>query len=233
MFDAANTAVTRVNLFAFVHKGLRAWMGHVLALAGCIDGDDEDDTARAIAEVHNLLAACREHQSLEEDFIHAAMQARDPGSAATSAAEHEHHSACLTTLEANAHAVLAARGQKRLAAARGLYRRLALFMADQLAHMDAEETHDNAVLWAHYDDAELLEIQGRLVASIAPETLAAFLRWMVPAATPAERAALLGSIQRNAARQTFERALALIRPYLSARDWFKVTRALTRVPLAA
>ena len=57
-----------------------------------------------------------------------------------------------------------------------LYRQLTLFMAHNFEHMNEEETAHNAVLWAHYTDAELVGIHDALVASIPPHEMLQFAR---------------------------------------------------------
>ena len=114
-----------------------------------------------------------------------------------------------------------------------LYRRLGVFVAENLEHMHVEETANNAVLWATHTDEELVEIQHAIVASVSPAMMAAFLRWAVPAMTPVERAGLFTGMQAGAPRAVFERMLATARPHLSERDWTKLTAALGPVPVFA
>jgi hypothetical protein len=89
------------------------------------------------------------------------------------------------------------------------------------------------VLWATHTDEEIGEIQQALVASLRPEKMALFIRWMVPAMSPAERAGLLGGIQLGAPREVFERVLATARPHLAGRDWAKLMAALAPLPVGA
>ena len=57
------------------------------------------------------------------------------------------------------------------------------------------------------------------------------MRWMLPAASAPERAALLGGLRQHAPRPAFEATLAAVRPHLSARDWAKLEAALDRLPV--
>ena len=86
-------------------------------------------------------------------------------------------------------------------AALRLYRHLALFVAENFQHMHIEETVNNAALWACYSDAELLEIHGRLLASMPPQEHLLVARWMVPALSPVERAGMLNGGRPDAARK--------------------------------
>src|SRR5215470_9585026 len=100
-----DNASTRLNLYAGVHKGLRACMAHVLVETGRMDTTDNEDTVRALAAVRHLLVLCRSHLEHEDTFVHAAMQARRPGSAATTLGDHEEHKRAIAEIENAAAAV--------------------------------------------------------------------------------------------------------------------------------
>jgi hypothetical protein len=219
-------AASRVDMYTGIHKGLRAFMGEVLATVGRMDAHDPDEVAAIAAEVRVLLEALRRHLHHEDQFKHPAMEARRPGSACGTAGDHVHHVAAIERLEADLLAVERSADAARPAAALGLYRRLALFVAENCEHMQVEETENNAVLWAAYTDEELLEIEHALVASIPPRWLALYLRWMVPAMAPAERAAFLTGIHLGAPADVFEQVLATVKPHLGERDWAKLMAAL-------
>lgn len=216
----------RVDIYVGVHKGLRAFMSDVLTTAGRMDAHDPAEVAAAMAQVRGLLDACRLHLHKENQFLHPAMEARRPGSACPTADDHVHHEEAIEKLAADVLAVERSAGEARAAAALRLYHRLALFVAENYQHMRIEETENNAVLWAAYTNEELAEIQHALVASIPPQWLAIFLRWMVPAMAPAERAALLTGIHQGAPAEIFEKILATVKPHLGERDWAKLMAAL-------
>lgn len=221
----------RHDIYAFIHKGLRAALGETLAAAGRLDVGDAEDVAQATAQVRALLDLCEHHLENEERELHPALERRRPGSAARTAGDHVHHVAAIAQLRGLADALDAGAGAARAQAAAALYRALALFVADNLEHMNVEETQNNAVLWAEYTDEEIRAIEQRIVASHTPDELAAALRWMVPSMAPVERANLLGGIARSAPREAFEGLLASLKRHLSARDWFKLTAALAPMPV--
>jgi hypothetical protein len=223
----------RFDIYRLAHKGLRACLAHALAATGRLDTLDAEDTAAALAHVRTLVTLCRVHLEHEETYLHAAMQARRPGSAAETARDHAHHRKDFVLLQRAALDVEAALGAQRAAAAHRLYRLLAQFVADNLAHMEVEESHNNTVLWAEYSDAELLELQQRLAASIAPDLKIEFMRWMIPAMAPAERAELLAGMRAGMSADGFDALLVSIKPHLTARDWFKLQLALGSMARAA
>jgi hypothetical protein len=211
----------RHDIYAFIHKGLRAFMAHTLVRVGRLDAQDATEVAEVGDEVRALLAICRGHVAHENDVIHAAMQARAPGSSDAIADEHVHHLASIDALEA-----LLAEVPGRPEAARRLYQALGRFVAENFEHMQAEETEHNAVLWATHDDEEIRALEQRIVGSLSPEEAQLSMRWMLPHLTPAERAAMLGGMRAHAPAAAFEGLLSQIRPLLGGRDWRKLTLAL-------
>jgi len=224
---------TRFDLYALIHKALRAMMADALTALGRADVNDAEEFARALSQVRALLAACASHVEHEDDFVHPALEARRPGAAAATAHDHLHHRAQIDALAAAVAAVEATPSAERGAGAHALYLQLADFIADNLRHMAAEERDNNAALQAAYSDAELIAIHDRLVGSIPPQQMAATLRWMLPNITAAERAAMLGGMALAVPRDAFNGVLVLARQNLNARDWFKLMMALGPMPVAA
>lgn len=216
----------RVDLYGSIHKALRACMNDTLGLIGRMDPQDDTDRKQALAQLRELLVAFGGHLHHENDFVHPAMEARRPGSAAAIAADHVEHEEALALLAELGDALERAGAADREAAAAALYRRLALFVADNLQHMHIEETEHNALLWAHYSDAELEEIHQRLVAAVPPEKMRIYLRWMLPALSHAERVAMLAGMRQGAPREVFDGVLSLTRAHLRGRDWSKLSEAL-------
>jgi len=223
----------RFDIYAGVHKGLRRFMSDTLIAVGRMDVHDADELAATLAQARGLLEFCLEHLHAESQFLHPAMEARRPGAAGTTAREHDEHLRAIERLEFDVRGVERAPPDARAGAALRLYRRLAVFVAENLEHMSVEETLNNAVLWATHTDEELVEIQQAIIASVSPAMMAAFLRWAVPAMTPAERAGLFTGMQSGAPRAVFERMLATAKPHLSERDWTKLAAALGPVPVFA
>jgi hemerythrin-like domain-containing protein len=215
------TTPARFDLYAYIHKGLRAFMAHTLVRVGRLDPHDPAELTEVAEELQALLEVCRRHLDHENQFVHAAMQARAPGSATQTAVEHEGHLVAIDQLEQMLEQV-----PGDAVAAQALYRTLSHFVAENFEHMQREETEHNTVLWAHYSDEELQAIEGRIVASLAPEEAQITMRWMLPHLSPAERAQMLGGMRQAAPAEVFEQVLSLVRPLLGGRDWRKLSVAL-------
>lgn len=218
----SNNPNGRFDGYVDIHKALRAFMGDTLAKVGSLDPEDPAETAAVTGQVGDLLRLCRTHLEHENDFIHTAMEARAPGSTRSFAEDHEGHEQAIANLWLDLDAV-ATGGEQAVAR---LYRGLAVFVAENLEHMDREERENNAVLWANYTDAELIGIERALVASLKPEELSMALAWMIPALNPRQRAAKLAGIRAGAPEPMFRKVLDLVRPGLQGTGWEKLKRDL-------
>ena len=222
----ATTAAARVDLYAPIHKALRHFMTDTLHRVGRVDVADADDMARTLGQLDALLEQCLQHIHHENEFMHTAMEARQPRGSTRTADDHLEHHESIDALRADANALRAAPQAERSGIALRLYRHLALFVAENFQHMHFEETHNNGVMWAHYSDAEIIDLHHRLVASIPPAENLQIARWMVPALSPAERAMVLGDMKAGAPQPAFQAALEVIRPHLDDTAWSKLARAI-------
>jgi hypothetical protein len=219
-------AAPRVDLYAPIHKALRHFMTDTLHRIGRLDVCDAGDMARTLGQLDTLLDLCTSHVHHENDFMHPAIEARQPRGASRTADDHIDHLESMAALRGEVLALQRAAGSRRPVLALGLYRHLALFVAENFQHMHFEETHNNAALWAHYTDAELLDLHDRLLASIPPAENMQIGRWMVPALSPVERALIVGSMKSTAPAPAFDAMLDVIRPHLDNAAWKKLARAI-------
>ena len=225
MINSTNRPM-RFDIYRNIHKALRACMCDTLTRVGRLDGGDAQEMREVLAQVRAMATFCAGHLEHENKFVHTAMEARLPGSSELTAADHGHHVVACEKLHAFADAAELAGGAARASAILHLYRYLALFVGENLTHMDIEETENNATLWSTYADTELIEIEHAIVASLSPEKKMASTRWMIPAVNPEERAELVKGMMHAAPKQVFDRMLAQIEPHLSHTDWDKLMLAL-------
>lgn len=216
----------RMDLYAGIHKALRALMVDTLHALGRVDTQDDLEVAQASERAVELLAVCAGHLQHENDFIHVALEERAPGSSSRIGHEHGEHEHHIAQLSALATSLMSCPRAARAGVAHDLYHRLSLFVAHNFEHMYFEETAHNAVLWACYSDEELAALEGRLVASLPPEEMLLIMRWMVPALSHGERVGLLSSMRANAPAPVFGMVLGAVQPHLNQRDWGKLSHAL-------
>jgi hypothetical protein len=219
--------MSRYDIYRRVHKAVRACLFDATLALGRADPHDDCELRAALASLEELLAFCETHLEHENAFIHRAMEARRPGSARHFVEDHVHHEASIESLRAMARAAAAAQGEARDAALHRLYRALAVFVADNLEHMEREEAENNAVLQSAYTDVEIAGIERELVASLAPGAMMQALRWFFPAMSHAERVGMLaGMAQAPAAAR--EGALGVARARLAPGEFAKLAAALAQ-----
>lgn len=225
---ARTEALTRHDIYRWIHKALRARMCRVLLVAGQLDVGDSDSLRNALDEVDSLLAQCRAHLQHENDFVHAAMEAVQPGSSVPAADDHADHEAHIGTLCA---ASAALRREPTADGALRLYHALALFVSENLAHMHMEETEHNAVLWRHCTDAQIQAIEQRIHASLPPAEMMDTLPWLSTGLNASERAQLMQGLQQAMPAPVFEAALAKAMAPLLEPQRARLCRALGRAPI--
>lgn len=214
---------SRYDIYRNIHMALRAFMAETLLAVGRMDPEEASERTAVLAQVRELLGFCRMHLGKEDKFVHAAMEARAPGSYKATDDDHAHHMQDFDRLEAAVAAVESAVPGARQVPAFALYRRLALFVGDNFVHMDMEETANNEVLWRTHTDAEIIAIEQAIVASLTDEQKPRSLRWMLPALPPALRQEMLTALRHSLPPPATESILALIRPHLSEAHWRKLT----------
>lgn len=224
----------RLDVYGAIHKALRAFMCDTLVRLGAADIDDADERAHVLDAVDALLAQMRSHLQHENDFLHTAIEARRPGGARHTADDHLGHVEAIANLEDEVRALRDlgdGRADQRALQAARLYRHLAEFVAENLVHMQVEETDNNAALWALYTDAELTAIHDRLLASVAPAEMARVVRWMAVSLSVAVLAGLFAEMRAKAPAPAFEALLDIARSQLDERRWARLAHALGRPPV--
>jgi hemerythrin-like domain-containing protein len=212
-------AASRLDLYRPIHQALRAAMAQSLLALGALDPEDAAERSQVFGRLALVLTILESHLRHEEEFLHPVLLAAGRGLVASIEMEHNEHRADIAALRTELAALEAEPSDARMAA---LYRHMALFVAENHAHMHTEETRFNALLWARHSDDELLAIQERLIASIPGEELMATLEFMLPALNPAQRAGLLLDMRAKAPAPAFAGVLALAERVLVPRAWARL-----------
>jgi hypothetical protein len=218
----------RYDIYVNIHKGLRVFMSETLTRIGRLDVDNDRELSDGLHELNGLLDFCEAHIAHENTHIHPALEAARAGASDEADDDHVAHGEGIVTLRRMVEALMLLQGQARRQAVLRLYRQLAVFVGENLLHMHHEETEHNAVLWAAYSDAELLAIEGRIVASLSPEAAMTSMRWMVPAMSPADRLVLLGPLADMMPPPQFEALMACVRPHLPVHELARLEAGLRR-----
>ncbi|MEO6033590.1 MAG: hypothetical protein ABIP61_17155 [Burkholderiaceae bacterium] len=220
----------RFDMYAPIHKALRNCMSDTLRRVGRLDVSDAPDMAASLGQMHELLDLCLGHLQHENGFVHTAIEARRPGGAARTCADHVEHVESIEALRAEALALPTAAEPLRPGLALRLYQHLALFIAENYQHMHIEETANNTALWSLYSDVELLAIHARLMASIDPQEQLQVARWLIPAVTPLEAAEILNGARSQMPPEVFEVVLDTVRPHVDVNTWSQLCDTLGAAP---
>ena len=220
------SAAPRPDLYAAVHKGLRAALADALVTMGATDPGDDASWSRAAAKLETTLGMCEKHLHHENVFIETAIAARVARTAPSTGDEHPHHVEHIDALRALSTTISRTHAARRAPLVARLYGELSDFVAENLVHMRREETENNAALWAAYSDDELRAIEHALVSDIPPASMAVFLSWMIPALHHGERVGMLGGMKAGAPPEAFAGVLAIAEDHLDAESFNALRAAL-------
>ncbi|MDN3575303.1 hypothetical protein QWZ03_00770 [Chitinimonas viridis] len=218
----------RYDIYALMHKGLRAYLSHVLLEVGRTDWRDIANRSASLMAVRELLGVCSAHLEQENALIHTAMESRQPGSTRQAQVNFAAHMHAIEQLYDVATTVESANNYNLESAGEWLYRELAMFVADNFEHMAIEESVNNRVLWETHSDAEIVALEREVMAAVPADRMLPLLRWTVPNLAPDERALMLGEMLRHGApAEVFDGVLAMLRALLPPKDWGRLTVALS------
>jgi hypothetical protein len=166
-----------------------------LVAIGAADASDKAETLRLIARIEDHLTMCNAHLHDENSVLHVALDARRPGASAHAAEDHDDHLHSFAEMRSLLERIAVAADDERAVLLTGLYRRFALFVAHDLEHMDHEERVLLPDLQDAFSDAELQELEGRIVAQIAHSHMVLFLDAMLDGLPKAESAGMLAGMK--------------------------------------
>ena len=220
--------VARINIYAVIHKALRAYMSDTMLRFARMDVGDDCERGGAIEQLRGLLDLCTKHLHHENDYVHPALERVRPHASAATADDHRHHEASIAALQSEANVLENAPATQRSMLAHKLYLHISHFVAENFTHMVVEEVDNNAVLHDAYNDEEILAIEHAIVASQKPADAFMTMGWMIPNINAAERAMLLGGIRQSAPPQVFQGVMQLACERLAQRDFYRLESALAK-----
>ncbi|MBS0359758.1 MAG: hemerythrin domain-containing protein [Proteobacteria bacterium] len=213
----------RWDIYGPIHKGLRLAHGRLMTRLGA--ADYARDRAAVTAELAEHLRLCAKHLKHEDIHFHPAIEARAPGGTAALEAAHDEHHERMEALERAMEALKIASIEDAPVLGRALYLQFSHFVAADFEHMAFEESEIWPQLCAFYSDEELAGFEMAIIEALPPEDTVAYLRLMIPAMNPAERAGFLGGMKLSAPPEAFAAVIEqAARPTLSAEDFAELDR---------
>lgn len=227
---ATACATPRYMPYRFIHKGLRVLMTTTLCQAGALDAAIAADRSALVDAVERLLATCADHLAHENQFFHEALRRHAPRAVLPFHDDHQEHVAAIESLSLLLQRVRdAAEAPQAQALAYELYLRLSVFIGENLAHMAEEESTLTTALWAHFSDTQLAEIEAALHATLAPEEMAFYTRWIAQGLNAGELIQMLSGVRASAPAPVFDDVAALVRSQVNDARWAPVAHALSLV----
>lgn len=195
--------IDREDVFTPIHKGLRSLLYHV---SGRLQTNDFADAAATRTLLNELEREFQVAQSTACAFCimstHAGHEDRlvfpDAASVANDLVARlilDHHELTrreVAIAEAGRHLLTLGTPGERIAAGVRLNQSVNELLTAYLDHMNREETELEPLMQAHFTDAQLAALRGKVIASLPPDQLFAFLSWILPALNASELAKLLG-----------------------------------------
>ena len=217
---------TRFYLYGPVHKGLRALMADTLLRFGSLDVEDPAQFREACDQALGMLELLRSHVDHEDEHIHPLLERCRAGAAGQAGREHVEHRRVLAELAEKVRGLLAAPSYP---AADALYQGFAKLMAENLEHMRLEDIDYQNLLWEHCTDAELMELDARVVASIPPKEMMLYLCWMLPAMSPPQRLRLMLGLRAQAPSTVQVAVSRLAQQHLPETAWHRLVEDVEKV----
>lgn len=209
----------RFDLYSGIHKGIRRTLFETTAAVAAADLEDPRECARACRAVRCMLDYLEEHAEHEDEVILPVLAALAPELFVDLRADHARIDGLQRELEALVARLEGASACERVSLGRRLEDRIGKLVAAHLTHLAREEGEANRILWAHRDDDQLLELQRRIMARIAPERLGEWFALALPAMNARERRALLAGLRAALPASLFELVTAGARAELGEPGW--------------
>lgn len=191
----------RMSLYREIHKGIRLMALDLVVGAGRTDFEDAAQVEALRASVRSVFALLSGHAETETRFMDPLYETHVPALGEELGADHARQEEQLDALLLMLDSAPAQAGPE--GAGQAFVVALSRFVGEMLVHMADEEEKGMRLLWESATDAEILETHRAIIASIPPEKMAAYARFMFPAMNLPERVAMLIGVRMTAPPQVY------------------------------
>jgi hypothetical protein len=168
----------RFDTLTPIHKALRALVYEVGGDLQTTDFADELEAAGAAADLELALHLMRDHHTTEEVYFYPKLQPLEERLVAAMLEQHGSVEHLLDVADAAREGVRAPDAEARVTAGADLNCRFNELVAFYFEHLAQEEAKVLPATWRHFDDAQLMAIQGTIIAEMDPDELFQWLGWM-------------------------------------------------------
>jgi hypothetical protein len=183
----------RFDLFTSIHKALRAMIYDTGSALQTADFADEAGARRAFEAVQPALGQMQHHHDLEEVHVFPMVRPFEAEMIDDLQAQHDQVERLLGVAADAAEETDSTDAAARVGAGVDLNRRYNELTALFLEHLAHEEATLLPATWRHFDDAQLVAVQGAIMGAQRPEDLMQTLRWMFKGLNRPELVEILGA----------------------------------------
>jgi hemerythrin-like domain-containing protein len=208
--NAKTNCFMRFNPFNIIHKALRALMYDTDLTLQQTYFADVEEAETALAKVNAVVEQFERHAYHEDNFVLPAIQSFAPQMVEAFEHEHVEDNAIGECLKHLINVFEATKNdEERLYAGSAITKTFREFMVFNLNHMAKEELEITHVLWQHYTDQQLIEMNAKLSASIPAEEKAFTSKWMMRAINRVDAIGWLNGVKHSAPKHVFQSLVAL------------------------
>ena len=222
----------RVNIFNQIHKGLRAALYDTALSLQQADFTSAAEAAEVLSKIKEAVMLFDEHAHKEDAYILPAILQFEPS--VVDCFEQEH----VTDLALSRRLSLAVnqleslqKPEDRAEAGKKINIDFVSFLIFNLQHMAKEEDILNRLLWRYYSDAEILQMQQRIVQNTQPWHQDFYSKWMLRGINPVEAALWLRSVQSSAPQVVYQTLFTKAEQELPQSRFKKLVETLTQTAL--
>ena len=224
----------RFNIFNQVHKALRAMLYDTAIAIQRTDFSREEQARKVFKKIETVLWLFDGHAETEDTMIFPLLKAIAPDVVDDFEQQHDADHA----LSHDLYNIIAAYNFARtetdmLHAGIKLLQAFNEFTAFNLQHMNKEETIINSLLWQHFTDIQLLELQKEIVSKVPPDKNEIVGRWMIKGISDMEMIVWLSKLKQTIPAAAFNCLYSFAAQELPEERWAHISRCLEERTTAA
>ncbi len=230
-------ATNRVEVYTYIHKGLRNQLFQLAFQAGATDWNDTAAVEQLMVSWRNIRFMLKLHHEQEEEYFHPLLARGVPGGDKPFKADHVAQQIFLDDLQLHVQRLVDGQipVEMRSAIGQSFYRSWNVFYSQYLAHLQREETEAQSILDTTCLPQEVATAVQTLMSHLPPEEMNLVLNNMFPALQAPEAAGLIATFGSLVPPDVFNGMTARIHQAVGDAKWAKIQAMLdtqTGTPMA-
>ena len=209
----------RFDTLTSIHKAIRAMVYEAGGALQTADFASQQEAARVAADLEAVLFLLHDHHATEEKYVFPKLRPFEERLVDAMLDQHREVVRLLDIAEEARALVTAVDAADRVAAGADLNRRFNELIAYYFDHLAREEVEVLPATWLHFDDGELMAIQGAIVGEAEPGVLFQWLAWMFKGLNRPELVGLLSGARMGMPPEALEAVRGLGAASLEPAAW--------------